>query len=1331
MAVGSSSDDVPPYHGLRVDATAAEIDARADAAFEATRDQDEWEIEGYTIEQLIGAGGVGKVLRARDSSDRVVALKLLSNQTPRMRRFLQREAHILRSLDHPAVVRYLDHGDVDGNPYLVMEWLDGAPLRSLLDERRLSVAETLVLGIRLSSALARIHQHGIVHRDVKPSNVVLPENTLAHATLIDFGVAHIEGTEHERAIVGTPAYMSPEQVRGSSVATPASDVYSLGCVLYECLVGNTPFPGQHPVAVLCKTLFEDVPSVHDVAPHVPAVMDELIQSFLHKDPNARPENGTEAARALETVRATLQAGYRAHSNWRAQRTDALTGDEQRLVNVVIMADTPAMIDHASSEHTLWHPLEQDRFLAAALRSGAHFESLRDGTLIAVLDSSGIATDQASAAARLALSWNSLHPNIPMGLATGRAVIGGNGLVGEVIDRAIELISEGWDRSPKTRESSARISIRIDPLSVALLDDRFDIRAVMGGSVLCAESSVHGARTTGETGAPFVGRHSELSLLADVLEQCIIESRARVIVATSEPGLGKTRLFKEFITRAQDDYPAIDVYVAVGDPMLQSPLSGIVAVLREMIGIRSGEKATERKRKLQAFLTRHELDDERVKVFIGDLLEAPLVPLDHIALRASRKDPLVMTEHLRKACKQLLLAVSTRRPVVIAFDDLQWIDGASMHLMNKLLDDIRELPVLVVGLGRREISDTMDDLWNRHDRVRLSMRALDDDAARTLACSILACGRGDPRLRRILDHARGNPFYLHKLMHTHLRDQRVFPATVLAVVQERISALDRTARRLLRAASVFGATFWRGGVIALLGIEQETDEWLDYLGRDGLIVAQGASRFPGEVQYGFCHALIREGAYAMLTDADRRLAHRLTAEWLRVHGESNPGVLAEHYQRGGKFGEAVPFFLRAAEDAVETGDLVTALELAERGIECGAEGHILGMLHVVRMEVYRWKGDNYESAETCAQALDLLPRGSRHWFEVAGEAAAPWGRIDHWSRVESLARYLCEGRRPGDDRVGWLIASAQVSSQLIIGMPSGSGFELLERAEAEAGDIERWPPLAAANLHLAQATRILVSKPGPGDMLEVLEQCAHSFERAGDLRQACLHRSNVGYAKMCIGLFEEAVLDLRNVLAIAEPLALERAAYSARNNLGMALAYCGDITEALAIEESAMRWFESQGENRLMAGSLIYTAKIYLLAGDAVAAERAARTAVSCLPDNASLGPQALSLVAEASMAQQRLGDARDAVDMAVSRLTSLGTVEEGEPHIRLIQARVLYEIGERDAARSVIAQAAGRIRRLAATLAYADWRTRFLQDIPEHVHILQLSDAWTDDASGL
>jgi serine/threonine protein kinase len=216
--------------------------------------------ERFVIEQHAGLGGMGDVFRAVDrQTGKRVALKLLRQRTEEHVARFQREARLLAALRHPAIVQYVAHGETDdGRHYLAMEWLEGEDLATRLRKGPLGVADSLAVAGRIAEALVAVHGQGVVHRDLKPANVFLPGGDPARAMLIDFGIARPEDTVHQltssAAILGTPAYMAPEQIQGACSVDVRSDVYSLGAILFECLTGRPPFVGPHVMAVLAKVL---------------------------------------------------------------------------------------------------------------------------------------------------------------------------------------------------------------------------------------------------------------------------------------------------------------------------------------------------------------------------------------------------------------------------------------------------------------------------------------------------------------------------------------------------------------------------------------------------------------------------------------------------------------------------------------------------------------------------------------------------------------------------------------------------------------------------------------------------------------------------------------------------------------------------------------------------------------------------------------------------------------------------------------------------------------------------------------------------------------------
>ena len=254
---------------------------------------------------LAGHGGMGSVYRARDrATGTLVALKVLRARDQAAEQRLVREAQILADLAHPSIVGHVAHGVTkSGVFYLVMEWLAGETLAARLKNGPLPYGEALALGVQVADALDAAHRRGVVHRDVKPSNIVIaPRSEGGRAKLVDFGVAHlraaIEGLTTTGATLGTPGYMAPEQARGEPSIDARADVFSLGAVLFEAITGRPPFVGEDPVATLLAVEQEPAPRLRDVAPHADPSMDSLLSRMLAKDPSDRPRDGGAVREAL-------------------------------------------------------------------------------------------------------------------------------------------------------------------------------------------------------------------------------------------------------------------------------------------------------------------------------------------------------------------------------------------------------------------------------------------------------------------------------------------------------------------------------------------------------------------------------------------------------------------------------------------------------------------------------------------------------------------------------------------------------------------------------------------------------------------------------------------------------------------------------------------------------------------------------------------------------------------------------------------------------------------------------------------------------------------------
>jgi eukaryotic-like serine/threonine-protein kinase len=272
---------------------------------------DEVIADRYELEELVGTGGMSSVYKARDRLlERNVALKVLhphySDDAEYVERF-RREARSVAQLSHPHIVTVIDRGEDGGQQFIVFEFIDGENLKQLIGRiGPLPVRRAVELALEIADALAFAHDHDLVHRDVKPQNVLLTPDGDAKVT--DFGIARSldveQGVTQTGTVLGTSNYLSPEQASGKPV-TPATDVYSLGVVLFELLTGEVPFPGENFVAVAMKHINEPPPDLTEKRPDVPLRLAAAVERALEKDPSRRFQSMGEFASELQQCLAEM------------------------------------------------------------------------------------------------------------------------------------------------------------------------------------------------------------------------------------------------------------------------------------------------------------------------------------------------------------------------------------------------------------------------------------------------------------------------------------------------------------------------------------------------------------------------------------------------------------------------------------------------------------------------------------------------------------------------------------------------------------------------------------------------------------------------------------------------------------------------------------------------------------------------------------------------------------------------------------------------------------------------------------------------------------------
>jgi tetratricopeptide (TPR) repeat protein len=1277
----------------------------------------------FEVADVAGQGGMGTVYRARDRrTSEIVAVKVLHTAQGDSAERFAREIRVLAGLRHPGIVRYIADGFTrTGAQWLAMEWLDGEPLSKRLAREGLTPAEAIALARRIAEALGAAHERGVIHRDIKPSNLFLQHGDLERVKVLDFGVARMVDASRDSTrtgvMIGTPGYMAPEQVRSERELTARADVFAVGCLLFECLTGRPAYAGEHMLAVLAKIILEEAPRVAEHRPDLPAEIDALVARTLARRPEDRPRDGTQLANELAAV-----GRIDAHRPTIASPSTSLTGTERRLMCVVLIGQPVAVdrtiVDAPGDSHlgraiTELPVTDLPALLDTARTHGANLERLADGSYVATVAGSGAASDQVVQAARCALALKAIAPDAPIALATGRGVMAGRWPVGEAIDRAAKLLVAEASR------------VRLDDVTAGLLDARFDIGGDEAGLFLAGQHDVVEVRRTllGKA-MPCVGRDRELGVLSGLYDECVGEPIARAVLVSGVEGIGKSRVRYELLRRIEASTPKPEIWFGRGDSLRAGSPYGILApALRRAAGIHESEPVDVRRQKLRARALRHaSAAVEQTTQFLGELVGVPFPEDASVELTAARGDPRLMADQVRRAFTRFVAAETSAQPVVIVLEDLHWGDLPTIKLLDATLRDLPDRPWLVLALARPEIHELFPRLWMERGLHEVRLDELTRKGSEKLIRRALGERAPDTLVARLIDQAGGNAFYLEELIRAaaeHDERSTKTPETVLALVQGRLERLEGDARRVLRAASVFGRQFWCGGVDALVGTQrsdhQRTRVWLDELVDRELISRSPSSRFPAEDEYQIRHALVQQAAYAMLTDADRKLGHALAGEWLELAGELDTMVLAEHYERGGD-ARAGEHFLRAAESALAACDFAAASARAQRGIACGAQRELLGSLRLVEAEALKWAGELTRAASPALDALALLPPGSAKWFAAACEAADAHGKLADGNQLIAIGLALRSAPQHPDTLAARVTATAQAAFQLFQAGHYELALQLLDQIEQVSSD--QVGPGILARVYQTRSTRAMFAGD-VGAYLECEQAAAEAFERAGDQRYACQQRGHVGYACLEIGAFEDAELHLRAALEAATRLGLNHIVATAKHNLGRALQHRGQLAEALATEDEALELFRAQGDRRLESACHVYLSYILLELGNLAQSLRELETAY----DSAQLPirPQILASIARVQLASGAPDEALAAATEAIGMLDQLGGVEEGESLIRLMHVEALLAAGDREAATAAARTASTRLRDRAAKITNPAYRALFVECIPENARTLVLA----------
>jgi hypothetical protein len=1321
---------------------------------------------------LARSGGMGRVYRARDLSDgSTVALKVLVARGSRDVARFEQEAALLSALVHPAIVRYVAHGKGEhGEDFLAMEWLEGETLAERLGRgARLDLGETMALAERAAGALSVAHARGVVHRDIKPSNVFLVGGRAAEAKVLDFGIARIGPalTSASGRMLGSPGYMSPEQARGGRTLDARSDVFALGCVLFECLAGRPAFAGDHLMAVLARILVEDPPPLRDLSPEVPAEVEALVRRMLAKAPSARPHDGTELLRDIAAAR------NRALGSDAGAAGQAIGTTEQRQLTVVVLADAASLAAAEAPARSAAHgmvdapsfvedPRRWRELGAVVARFGATVGALGTDAALIACASGETADDRARSAASCALAVRQLHPAAPMAVASGLGLLESEVPTGAVLERAGQLLSDEvvrWRARAEAADETTmgfevQLPVPVDAETDELLDGAFEV-ARERGQLLLRGHHHHDVRARAARGGglPLAGRERELRALESLVDECLEEPVTRVELVVAAPGMGKTRLALAALDAARVRHPSLHVWWLRGDAVHTTPFATMGPGLRAAAGVApaapavrallgeggtpaSGRPALDAQRhQLAAHLARYlgGADLPRTAAFIGEVAGVKNPLGENAELAAALLDPAQMGGRIVAAWQCYLAAYCAAHPLVIVLDDAQWADHASLSLLDAGLAALPRLPLLVLALARPEVHALHPALWKERAFEELRLGELSPRAAAQLLTDALGPRAPADEAERLVALGRGNPRTLLSLAG---RDgepavavvTRAPQAAALALAVATLERLPPLPRRALRALAVLGGPAPPGAVRHLLGDRREdagsaVEDALQAGVDASLLQALGGAGRPK--LFGFRDALLERAAYATLTEADARIGHRLAAGWLAGHG-GDAAQIAMHLEHGGAAAQALHERVRAgdaalgADDQAEAGRQVEASTrlLASPGLSLAS----VGALRVLEAEVQRVAAAYLVARRAAEEAMAVLPRGGEPWLRAAREVAASCVRLGDDQRLQALAAELSS--MPAE-----ALASASAACALLgicadlwhAALPAASqqcaahfGLVMAAAARVDAG--------AAAAAEEVRAARALFG----GEPHRALghARSALAVRRAGNAARAA-RRAAMLEARALAALGDAgAVPALEAVIVEAAARRDAEARSCAAATLALwQLEHHGAALAWPHLEEALDRAVE-QGDRRTEARVRCGLARVLAPQGQprgaVVHAERA--LAIIAAPAQQAVALATLARIhTHAGAAELALASAGRAAALLESASDQLGEVEAT---VRLVWAEALHGAGRRAEAHAVIANARARLLERAVRIDEPAWRQTFLHGVPEHARTLELAQTW-------
>jgi serine/threonine protein kinase/tetratricopeptide (TPR) repeat protein len=1270
----------------------------------------------FVIEHEVGRGGVGIVYRAYDLVTlRPVALKVINAEAgvaPDEEARLMREGELLARLDHPGIVKTVAFGVLEDTslPFVAMEWLDGEDLTGRQRRNPLTIPEALELTLRVSEALEAAHQAGVAHRDIKPGNIFLCQGQPERADgalldcrpkLVDFGLAAGSEVRVRRAgdLIGTPAYMAPEQARGDATIDARCDIYSLGATLFELIAGRPPHVGPTVIATLARLLTTPSPRLSEFRRDVPPVVDNLVQRMLETDPEARPAS---IAELRELVEEAVQDTERISWVDSEPRSSRLGSSASRLITSIV-----ALRFESGSA--------RERALESLRQRGADAVPLGQDAIVAHLGARRAVGSEALVA--LELARRLARAGARVGLASGRAWLN---LLND--DRGVHPVGEVVDRASALARDAEPGSVLADVTTSELGRGRYEFRARDDGSSIVGEP-MRGARGERVGGAPFVGRDAELQQVLSAFERARSDRSPVLVTITGPPGMGKSRLRREVMARIAVQAEAPQVILQRSEAYGQGQSLGAAAdVLRAIVGVPKGVTSSEAASAIVSRLgaaTRAELT-ARTRDLVARLVANEPLP--------EGLDPRGSRDALWLAMTDLVMQIAGGEQTAILMEDLQWADPESIGWIDHMLGRAGRRPLFVMAMVRPEFWASHSERFSGRDHVRIELRPISRRAARNIARAVLGESAPEGAVERIAEQAGGLPLFAEELARLTAAGRETLEApTIQAAIQVSLDALDDECRDAVGRLSVLGLTCWESALEAL-GMASAEGLMKALVGTE-VLVEQNSSRFSGTREWTFKHALVRDVAYALLGERERKELHALAATWLASMGE-DAAVVAGHYDLGGEQSAAAYHWARAAQRALSTNALTEALSMAERALAF-AEDRPSGFLRASYLdEAWGRLDPRAAERETAISALEanvydessaVRARGARARFDDARGSG------------DGISERLAEARDEAA-ALGLHDEEARCSAVLAARLAFAGQFAEAETEVRRLLQLAEQRDIQSAAVDAYQTQAIIRQTQGAvGAALEARRNAVAAAHKAGLREREATLMTNLGFALTTIGARQEARAALDAGLGLADAIGSQGAVRNAQMNL---LGWCATFgsDKAMDAQLAQVRTDADASATGIWAapdrsnlGMLFYRGCELLRQK----AEREYRRALGLLrmaaqgyrvTGNRDVLPVALGMWAEAERLCGNLGAAVDLAREAVTLLERGSPSLLNESPVYLALHDAYRDLGDELSAREAIRHGIPALVRRMQGLVGTPYARLFLSELPHNARLVAAAE---------